>query len=225
MRRLFRDYSFLRLVVFLLVIGIVGSVVLHLTEGSVNEEFGSLPKAAWNIAVYLLSGLDSAVPMTAGGKIAVAMVLVLSLGVVATFTASMASFLVERRLGSGGKMPGYDLRDHIVLCNWNDKGIPIIEELHAEIVKDRRPMVKVSGETNEVHMIPVPDEFIGKPFGELGASLFRQHDTQNPCILVGVVTNKKILLNPKPAELVCPCDSAVLTRCRGDDIISWFLML
>ena len=34
-------------------------------------------------------------------------------------------------------MPSYELKDHIVICNWNDKGLPIIRELHAEIVKHK----------------------------------------------------------------------------------------
>jgi len=283
--------------------------------------------------VYLLSGLDSGMPATAIGKIVVPVVLLLSVGVVAVLTGSIASFLVERKLG-GRKMPGYNLKNHIVICNWNDKAIPIIRELHAPIVRQPRPIVvisdstdaahlpeeedspefrdvylikgdpatetflkrasvdaaysviiladprdeeladaksiliamavssicgetgvpdthvcvenispqnvdhlrragadeivsasdfalmllsqsalmhglstvyrnllTVSSESNEVYLVPIPEEFIGRSFAELGAAVFENRDPGNPAILIGAMTEHGILLNPRPGEL------------------------
>ena len=155
LRRLLRRYPFARIVAFILTLWVVAAVFLRLTEGAENAEFNSMPKAAWNIAVYLFSGLDSGVPQTTVGRVIVTIVLVLSLGVVAVFTGSIASFLVERRLGDRRRMPNHELSDHIVLCNWNDKGIPIIRELHAPIVQDRRPIVVISASENAADL---PDE-------------------------------------------------------------------
>lgn len=331
--RLLRKYPFVRLLLFIVAIWVTGAAFLRITEGAANRAFDSMPKALWNIAVYLFSGLDSGIPQTPAGKVAVTLVLVVSLGVVAVFTGMIASFLVERRIGSGRKMPGYDLTDHIVICNWNDKGIPIIRELHAPIVKDKRPIVvvsqsadagelpaeddspefediylvkgdpanevilrranvesaysvivladpadgeladaksilicmaarsvcrearadrihvcveglspqnvdhlrragaqeivsasdfammllsqsalahglgtvyrdllTVSGETNEIYLLPVPEEFIGKTFKELGAAVFEKHAADNPVILIGVATDSTIHVNPRPVE-------------------------
>ncbi|MFW6159320.1 MAG: TrkA-related ion transporter, partial [Planctomycetota bacterium] len=278
-------------------------------------------------------GLDSGIPQTAPGKIAVTLVLIVSVGVVATFTGSIASFLVERRLGGRRIMPGHELKNHIVICNWNEKGVPIIGELHAEIVKDKRPIVvisegadaadlpdeadlpefedvylvkgdpanevilkranvhhaysvvvladpeegeladaksiliamavrsvcqaagaekthicvegiapqnvahlrragadeivsasdfsmmllaqstlahglstvyrdllTVSGETNEIYILPVPDEFVGKSFADLGTAMLANADAENPTILIGVATEDGIHVNPPPGE-------------------------
>jgi len=333
-RRLLRHYPFIRLLVIVGVLWLVGAVVLRVTEGMVNPEFDTMPKALWNIAVYLFSGLDSGIPQTGVGKVAVTVVLVLSLGVVAVFTGSIASFLVERRLGRGRRMPGYELKDHFVICNWNDKGIPIIRQLHAPIVADKRPIViisqddragdlpdqddapefedvyvvkgdpaneiplrranvqhaysvvilaspaegtladaksvliamavasvcreagrpkvhicvegvspqnvehlrragadeivsasdfammllsqsalshglskvyrdllTVSAETNEVYIVPVPEEFLGKTFAEMGAAMFQRRDPGNPAILIGAVTRKGIAINPRADQI------------------------
>lgn len=333
-RRLMRRYPFLRLVLLIVTLWVVGACFLRITEGRVNEEFNSMPEAAWNIAVYLFSGLDSGIPQTALGRAAVTVVLILSLGLVAVLTGSIASFLVERRLGSKRRMPAYDLKDHIVICNWNDKGIPIVLELHAEIVHDPRPIVvisdlpeaaelpdaddmpqfedvylvkgdpakevllkranvhqaysviiladprdgdladaksilismavrsvcdecdrpkthvcveclsaqnidhlrragsdeivsasdfammllsqaalvhglsrvyqnllTVSGETNEIYIVPVPQAFVGKSFAELGSAMFEHRASANPAILVGVMTPQGPLLNPTPQKL------------------------
>lgn len=334
LRKLLRDYPFVKLLVMIAVLWLGGGIFLRLVEGGSNQEFDSMPKAMWNIAVYLLSGLDSGIPQSLAGRIGATVVLVLSLGVVAIFTGSIASFLVERRLGKERRMPGYNLEGHIVICNWNDKGIPVIRELHADIVRDKRPIVvisdspeaadlpeeddmpefedvflikgdpanevtlkranvhsaysvvvlanpadgdladaksiliamavrsacskegaekthvcvesisaqnaehlrragadeivsasdfammllsqsalshglgavyrnllTVSAQTNEVYILPVPEEFIGRSFSDLGAALFARRDPQNPVILIGAATKDGIAVNPRPGEI------------------------
>jgi len=149
-RRLFKDYKIIRLVAIIFLIWLVGASILWITEGSSNQDFNSLPKLLWNIAVYLFSGLDSGIPSTFLGKIIVACILILSLGIVGIFTATIASMLIENRIGGKRKMPKYDLRDHIVICNWNEKGVSIIKEVHAKIVKHKRPVVIVSEQGDKI---------------------------------------------------------------------------
>jgi len=327
-------HPFVRLLVFIVILWFAGGLFLWLSEGRTNPEFGSMSGAMWNIAVYLFSGLDSGIPQTLPGRIAATLILLLGVGVVAVFTGSVASILVENRLGRRRRMPGYDLKNHIVICNWNDKGIPIIRELHAPIVKDKRPVVvisesvdaadlpdeddlpefrdvylvkgdpakeiilkranvescysliiladpadgeladaksiliamavrsvcieagvpevhvcvegvspqnvehlrragadeivsasdfammlvsqsalwhglstvyrdllTVSADTNEVYILPIPDEFVGRSFSELGTAMCQKRDPENPAILIGALTRNGILVNPRPGVL------------------------
>ena len=313
---------------------VTAALLLRLTEGRSNNEFDTMPKALWNIAVYLFSGLDSGMPRTLFGRTVVTAVLIVSVGLVALLTGSVASFLVERRLGRRRRMPTHDLKNHIVICNWNDKAVPIIVELHADIVRDKRPIVivsastdaadvpeeddmpqfqdvylikgdpakelmlkranvhqahsvivlsdpadgaladaksilialavrslcdahdtekthvcvecisaqniehlrragadeivsaadfatmllaqaalvhglskvyhnllTVSGETNEVYVVPVPDAYVGKSFAELGADMFRSRDKENPAILIGAMTADGLMVNPQSDRL------------------------
>lgn len=333
MRRIWH-HTFSRLLVVLLALWVTAAIVLRFTEGRSNPDFGSMPQVLWNISVYFFSGLDSAQPVTSVGRIVVALVLVLSVGVVATFTGTIASFLVESRMGSRRRMPKYNLNNHIVICNWNPKAIPIIRELHASILKDRRPIVvvsehteagdlpeseddpafedvflvkgdpaneivlkraavhdaysvlvladpnegrladaksilismavrslclaadadpvhicvegidpqnidhlkrggaeeivaasdfsmmllaqsalfhglstvyrhllEISGETNEIYLLPVPKAFEGKSFAELGAAILQNRDPENPAILVGARTKDGIFVNPRDQEM------------------------
>ncbi len=327
-------HAFTRILVVLLFLWITAAAILRLTEGRTNPEFASLAQVVWNISVYFFSGLDSAQPVTSIGRVVVALVLILSVGVVATFTGTIASFLVESRLGSRRRMPKYNLNNHIVICNWNDKAIPIIRELHASILKDRRPIVivseqtgagdlpekeddpafedvflvkgdpaneivlkraavhdaysvliladpkeghladaksilismavrslclaadgahthicvegldpqnidhlkrggaeeivaasdfsmmllaqsalfhglstvyrhllEISGHTNEIYLLPVPDSFVGKGFAELGAAILQNRDPENPSILIGVSRKEGVLVNPRDEEM------------------------
>lgn len=333
LRKLLREYKIIRLIVIIISIWLLGASILWVTEGSRNQDFDTLSKSLWNIAVYLFSGLDSGVPETTFGKIVVASILIVSLGIVGVFTATIASMLIENRLGGKRKMPKYDLKDHIVVCNWNDKGLPLIKEVHAEIIKHKRPIViisehgdtihfpenddapefediyvingdpaneitlkranvqkaftavvladpsqgeladaksilitmgirsiceelglektytaveglspqniehlrraganeiisasdfstlllaqtslvhglskvyrnllTISEETNEIYLIKVPKEYIGKKFSELGANIYSNRDKNNPVILIGVKSGSQVLLNPKPSD-------------------------
>lgn len=329
-RRLLKEYKIIKLIALIFLIWLLGATILWFTEGSANKEFDSLPKSLWNIGVYLFSGLDSGVPVTTFGKVTVAFILIISLGIVGIFTASLASLIIEHRIGGRKKMPNYELKNHIVVCNWNEKGDPLIKEVHAKIVKEKRPVViisehgdsiqfpdhddvpeyediyiingdpaneiilkranvqhsystviladpsqgeladaksiliamgiksvceelnlpkayiavegispqniehlrragadeiisagdfstlllaqtslvhglskvyrnllTISEETNEIYLIPVPKEFIGKKFHEMGAKIFASRDSKNPVIPIGVKSGNRILLNPK----------------------------
>lgn len=149
LRKFFWYHEFLRLLIIILFIWIVGALLLWIFEHNGNQdEFGSVTRCFWNIAVYLFSGLDSGQPQTVAGKITVTIILVLSLGVVGVFTGTVASIFVERKIGGRRYMPPKNLRDHIVICGWNNKGINIIRELRAKALKRKKPIVIISDELN-----------------------------------------------------------------------------
>ncbi len=330
-RRILR-HTFSRMLVTLLMLWLVAALALYCIEGPTNSGFDSLHKVFWNISVYFFSGLDSAQPETAAGQIIVTFVLAISVGIVALFTGMIASFLVESRIGSRRRMPKYNLNNHIVICNWNEKAIPIIRELHAEITKNKRSIVvvseqadaarlpeqeddpafedvflvkgdpaneillkracvqdaysvliladpaeghladakgiliamavravcgsgqkvhicvegidpansdhlkragvdeivgasdftmmllaqsslahglsivyhnllNISSDSNEIYLLPVPKSFVGQSFAALGAAMFTRREVDNPAILIGVINQDGIQLNPHPDKV------------------------
>ena len=189
-------HPFSRMVVILLMMWLIAAVVLHYTEGSSNREFDTFPKVFWNIAVYFFSGLDSAQPTTPLGRTIVTVVLVLSVGMVAVFTGMIASFLVDVRIGSRRRMPKYKLNDHIVICNWNDKATPIIRELHAEIIKDRRPIVVIS---KQLEAAELPEKEDDRAFEDV---FLVRGDPANEIVLkrAGVEDAYSVLILADPKE-------------------------
>jgi len=216
--KLLRDYKIARLAVIILTIWLIGASILWFTEGAQNIEFNSLPKSIWNIAVYLFSGLDSGVPQTTIGKIIVTMILVMSLGIVGIFTATIASMLVEHRIGGkrkmriGGKrkMPKYELKNHIVICNWNTKGLPLVKEVHAKIVTNKRPIVIITDQEDEVDFpehedVPeFEDVYIikGDPTNEI---ILKRANVHNAYTVV-------VLADPKQGDLA---DAKSILVCMG----------
>ncbi len=138
------------MIIIIFLIWITGALGLWIFEHDKNPaEFGNVPKCFWNIAVYLFSGLDSGQPATTAGKITVTIILVLSLGIVGIFTGTVASIFVERRIGGRRFMPPKRMKDHIVICNWNQKGVKIVQELRAKALKIHRSIVIISPELSE----------------------------------------------------------------------------
>ncbi|OQX53086.1 MAG: hypothetical protein B5M53_07415 [Candidatus Cloacimonas sp. 4484_209] len=330
-KKFFWNHEFLRLLIIIVIIWVIGAIVLWGVEHREDpEDFGNVSKCFWNIAVYLFSGLDSGVPQTTAGRITVTIILVLSLGIVGVFTGTIASIFVERRIGGRRFMPPQKLSGQVVICNWNEKGIDIVKELRAKVLKEKRPiviisdrieetflpeldeleefknvyivkgnpsnslnlkrgnvsnafsciilseknagayadaqsiliamtikqlcsdegkqkvhivseavsksnfehlkmagcdeivsagdfalrliaqsalthglskvysnLVTVSEETNEIYQLPVPTEYYGKTFEELGKDILKKRDVSNPAILIGVKSDGQILLNPR----------------------------
>ena len=148
--KFFWKHEIIRLIVIILFIWVVGAFVLWIFEHEGNpEEFGRVTRCFWNIAVYLFSGLDSGEPKTTAGRITVTIILVLSLGVVGIFTGTVASIFVERKIGGRRFMPPKNISNHIVICNWNEKGLSIVRELRAKALKIKRPIVIISDEIND----------------------------------------------------------------------------
>lgn len=61
-------------------------------------------------------------------------------------------------------------------------------------------LLTISEETNEIYLVNVPENYIGKNFSELGATIYMHRDDKNPIILIGVKSDERVFLNPKPSE-------------------------
>lgn len=150
--KFFRRHAILRVVLGILLLWALGSLGMWAAEGG-NDAFATLPRASWNLMVYLTSGFEGDQPLTASGKIIGVAVVVLGLALVGVFTATIASVFVERTLREGKGMGSLKLRDHIILCGWNAKAERIIRELHAPVVKKRRrPIVVINREGESMHI-------------------------------------------------------------------------
>lgn len=139
-----QEKKILHLFSFLLLVWIVGGLLVFAVEHD-NPEFASPGDAVWNIAVYLFSGLDSGKPQTPLGKILVIAILISSTIALALITGSLASMFMEIRTKGQFNMPDkYKPQDHYVICNWNNKSIPLIQQMHADELEEKRTIIIIS---------------------------------------------------------------------------------
>ena len=136
---------------------LVGAAALYLAERETNPDFDSWGDSLWGVWVLLFSGLDAASPKTTAGRIIAMILLVLGVGLAGLFTASVASLLIERYLRRRD-VSHFEMDDHLVLCNWSPRGLEWIREVHAKIIAEKRPVVIIHDETDEIDLPDKSDE-------------------------------------------------------------------
>ena len=136
---------------------LLGAVALHIAEhGDESSQFHTWPGALFGVWVLLFSGLDNP-PETAAGRVIAMILLVLGVGLAGLFTASVASLLIERYLRRRD-VSTFEMEDHLVLCNWSPRGLEWIREVHAKIIAEKRPVVIIHDETDEIDLPDKQDE-------------------------------------------------------------------
>ena len=137
---------------------LAGAAALYLAERDSGDdsEFATLGEALWGVWVLLFSGLD-APPKTTAGRFIAMILLVLGVGLAGLFTASVASLLIERYLRRRD-VSTFEMDDHLVLCNWSPRGLEWIREVHAKIIAEKRPVVIIHDETDEIDLPDKTDE-------------------------------------------------------------------
>ncbi len=128
-----------RILAAMLVVWVVGATVIHLAERGGNESFDTWTESFWNVWVLLFAGPDQA-PKTAVGRLMAMALMGLGVGLAGLFTGSVASILVAQNLRRRD-VSNFEMEDHLVLCNWSERGLPWIREVHSKIIQDKRPVV------------------------------------------------------------------------------------
>ncbi len=135
---------------------LAGAVALYLAEHGRNPDYDSWTDALWGVWVLLFSGLAGP-PMTGAGRVIAMILLVLGVGLAGLFTASVASLLIERYLRRRD-VSSFEMDDHLVLCNWSPRGLEWIREVHSKIIAEKRPVVIIHDETDEIDLPDKQDE-------------------------------------------------------------------
>ncbi len=133
---------------FLFSILITGSFILYLAEHKVNENYSSIFIALWSGLITMMSLADKE-PFTIVGRTTAVAMMTLGVGGVAWFTGEIASIFVQKKM-MGGKIKLKKIHDHYVIVNWNSKGYGIIEQLHSDDIRKKKPIIIVNDSTESI---------------------------------------------------------------------------
>ena len=87
--------------------------------------------------------------MTLGGRAIGVVLMFFGVGVITTLTGTIASAFVQQRQRKDRGMGDCDLKNHIILCGWNDRTKEILKDLRADTRSAQKPIALVAGvETN-----------------------------------------------------------------------------
>ncbi len=124
-RRVMQRHIHLRLVVIFVGLYVIGAVAMFYCERYSNRSFESVGESFWSITIYVLSGFEDRPPVTWPGRVTSILIFILSVFFFGAVAGRFAAAFLKREEMTMPK----DTRDHIVICNWNERGKRVIAEL------------------------------------------------------------------------------------------------
>ena len=138
--------AFLRRENLFRLLGVIAALVLVGAAGlTYFEEDRPFHDALWWAIVTLTTvGFGDISPETLGGRFIGVVLMFFGIGVLGTFTATIASAFVDQRQRKDRGMDDCDLEGHIILCGWNDRTKEILKDLRADKRSAGAPMALVA---------------------------------------------------------------------------------
>ena len=149
-------HQFVRLLAAMAVAWVIGAVGIHFAERGGNPAFDTLGESFWSVWVILFSGLE-AEPKTTWGRVFAMLIVSTGVGLAGLFTGTVASILVANQLRRR-EMSNFEMEDHLVLCNWGPRGLGWIREVHSKIMQDKRPVVIIHDDTEQIDLPDKQDD-------------------------------------------------------------------
>lgn len=218
-----------RLIFIVVIILTVSSVGLTIFEGK-----SVIDALWWSIVTLTTVGYGDITPVTLGGRLIAIMDMMVGIGVLATFSATIASLLVDQKIKEDLGMKSYDFQDHIILCEWNYRAKVILQELRLEPKTRTSPIVLVAN----IDRKPVEDQDLFFVQGEVCDDTLEKANLvrAKTVIILGddrindIARDAKVILstltvesiNPRAYTIVELVDAAYISTCKranADEII------
>lgn len=155
-QRLIENLIVIGFMVFAIVFGTVGIMIFE--EGA-DSGYDTIGDALWWCIVTITTvGYGDMYPQTTGGRIIAGVIMFIGLSFYALLTGLVTSLLIDRfRREEGKGMDIAGLKNHTVVCGWDDHGETIIRELlnhdvymHVVVITEQE---RISISDSNVHVI------------------------------------------------------------------------
>lgn len=162
----------------------------------------------WAIVTMTTVGYGDIIPATPGGKIAGMGVMIVGIGFLGIFTATIASLFIENKLMENKGMKPTDYKGHFIICGWNFKGNEIIAELRADMKSCDIPIVIIA----DISEKPVNDKYVHFIHGDINPENLNKANIKKARTIIVLSDDHldhysrdaKTILNTLTIESVCP---------------------
>ncbi len=121
------EHPTIRALIILFSITLAASVLVAVFESHHNDQFQTFWDSVWWVLVTITTvGYGDKVPLTPAGKILGVLVMMVGIAALSVVTATLSSVLVTRKIREGKGLQELKLKDHIVLCGWNEQAQEIL---------------------------------------------------------------------------------------------------
>jgi len=153
--RLIKNENIPRLILLTIAIVILGAGGLYFFEHTTNHGVQTIWDAVWwSIVTVTTVGYGDIFPTTLGGRIVAAGVMIVGIGFLGMFTATIASIFVEQKLKAERGLKAVKVKDHTIICGWNHRAYDILKEIRAEKTGKTEVVVVIA----DIESKPVDDD-------------------------------------------------------------------
>jgi len=124
---LHKEKVFFELLLILILVFIFFVIGVYFFEKKANPQCQDFFDAFRIVFVYFFGEYIDFTPKTIFGKIVSILAFLIGIFIVAALIGKFASYFIS--IKREGKMPQI-LENHIVICNWNEKGVFLVKEIH-----------------------------------------------------------------------------------------------
>lgn len=228
--RFLRRENLHRILVVLVLMSLAGAALLAWLEPAA----GFADWLWWSIVTLTTVGYGDITPASAAGRLVGIVLMFFGIGVLGMFTATVASFFVERNLLKERGMGSYSFAGHTILCGWSHRTREVLRELRGDPRLGRAPVVLVADleslpvEDPDLHFVrgAVDDETLRRAGLETAATVVitgddrLDPDARDARVVLATLTVESI--NPDVytiVELVKGENAAHCRRARADEIV------
>ncbi len=110
----------------------------------------------WSIVTITTVGYGDVTPTTLVGRSIGVALMFFGIGLLGTFTATLAGVVVTQQLRTERGLGSLELKDHLILCEWNGRAQDILSELRHDPRSRATPVVLIADQDVK----PVEDEYL-----------------------------------------------------------------
>ena len=127
-------YSYFpKVILSILIIWILGSILIRIIE---PNSFNNIKTALWWTIVSMTTvGYGDYAPKTDLGRILAIIIMLSGISLIAIVTATISSIFTTKKIMEGKGLETVNLKNHIIVCGWNDHMINVINNLSKTLDK------------------------------------------------------------------------------------------
>ena len=159
--KLIRREKLHRVGLVLILLILLGAMTFALFE----KDKGFFDSLWWALVTITTVGYGDISPVTVGGRIVGTGIMLLGIGLLGVFTATVAGVFIENKIMEDKGMRVGEVKQHYVIIGWNFRGFEIMAEFRADPKSQKLPVVLIA----EIQEKPLDDPNLHFIRGELDA--------------------------------------------------------